>query len=221
MLNFLSPIQTLFHKVFDLHFLKSFGCECFLYLRPFRHCKFSFHYECCVFIGYSPVHKGYKCLSLVSGKTYISSNVNFNEMCYPFAELSQISSPSPSPPFVFANSLVNPILPVPPREVSVTYENTNTSLCRSSLSRSHIQPTLSVSTPHLFSPSPLLPHHTPESSFTSPRGSPQHTFCEQFSTSPHVSTHTQHIDDTKSPSPQYCSPRSQAVLTPMHAIVED
>ena len=88
-LNFLSPVQKLFHKNFDFSLLKCFGCACFPFLRPYRNKKFSFHSEKCVFIGYSPHHKGYRCLSLTSGKTYISSNVIFHETSFPFAKVHE------------------------------------------------------------------------------------------------------------------------------------
>ena len=40
--------------------------------------------RCCVFIGYSPSHKGYKCLH-ASGKIYIARHVVFDEFTFPYA----------------------------------------------------------------------------------------------------------------------------------------
>jgi hypothetical protein len=41
----------------------------------------------CAFLGYSNLHKGYKCLDISSGCVCISRNVVFDEVVFPFAEL--------------------------------------------------------------------------------------------------------------------------------------
>jgi hypothetical protein len=41
----------------------------------------------CVFLGYSNVHKGFKCLDIYSGRVYISRDVIFNENVFLFASL--------------------------------------------------------------------------------------------------------------------------------------
>ena len=87
--------SVLYNKDFDYTFLKVFGCECFPYLRPYNHNKLEFRSSKCTFIGYSPVHKGYKCLH-PSGRIYISRHVLFNETSFPFASLSCSCSSSVS-----------------------------------------------------------------------------------------------------------------------------
>ena len=79
-----SPFELIYDQQPDYSFLKVFGCECFPYLRPFQHQKLNFKLEPCLFLGYSPNHKGYKCLS-TSGRLYISRNVIFNETVFPYA----------------------------------------------------------------------------------------------------------------------------------------
>jgi hypothetical protein len=40
-----------------------------------------------VFIGYSGLHKGYKCLHIPTGRVYISRDVIFDEHAFPFSKL--------------------------------------------------------------------------------------------------------------------------------------
>ena len=62
-LKLLSPYEKLFKHKLDYTFLKCFNCLCYPYLRDFNKHKFDFHTTKCIFIGYSPSYKGYKCLT--------------------------------------------------------------------------------------------------------------------------------------------------------------
>jgi len=73
----------MFKKKSDYHFLRVFGCVCYLLLRPYNPQKFYFKSSVCLFQGYPSQHKGYICLSS-SGKTYISRHVTFNENIIPY-----------------------------------------------------------------------------------------------------------------------------------------
>lgn len=61
-LNNKSPFFLLKFQFPDYKFLKCFGCACFPFLRPYNSQKVDFHSKECIFLGYSPSHKGYKCL---------------------------------------------------------------------------------------------------------------------------------------------------------------
>jgi transposase InsO family protein len=81
----LSPLQRLFQTPPNYSLLKIFGCACWPHLRPYNRHKLSFRSKPCVFIGYSSLHKGYKCLDMDSGRVYISRDVVFDEALFPFS----------------------------------------------------------------------------------------------------------------------------------------
>jgi hypothetical protein len=91
-----TPLETLFHEQPDYGFLRVFGCACWLNLRPYNNHKLSFRSTQCVFLGYSSMHKGYKCLDRATCRIYISRDVVFNESLFPFAAPSTIPSSSPT-----------------------------------------------------------------------------------------------------------------------------
>ena len=84
-------------------FLRAFGCACWPYLRPYNRHKLDFRSKCCIFIGYSIGHQGYKCLDVATGKIFISRHVVFDESIYPYtvptsASLTPKSNPVVLPP---------------------------------------------------------------------------------------------------------------------------
>ena len=92
LLKFKSPYQLLFNQDPDYSFLRTFGCMCYPYLRPYAATKLDSRSECCTFLGYSAFHRGYRCISMTSGRLYISRDVIFSEIVYPFATKSMDSS---------------------------------------------------------------------------------------------------------------------------------
>lgn len=66
--------------------LRVFGCACFPFLIPYNSSKLQFRSSKCIFLGYSPSHKGYFCLHS-SGKIYISPTIEFNEKEFPYHSL--------------------------------------------------------------------------------------------------------------------------------------
>jgi hypothetical protein len=92
-LQFQSPYEKLFNTSPDYLFLKTFGCSCWPNLRPYNTHKLQPCSTQCVFLGYSLIHKGYKCLHLPSNRLYISRDVVFDETTFPFHKYSSSSPP--------------------------------------------------------------------------------------------------------------------------------
>ena len=63
-----SPFYRLFSRHPDYSMLKLFGCRCFPYLKDRASTKFEPKSYPCIFIGYSSIHKGFRCYHLPSRK---------------------------------------------------------------------------------------------------------------------------------------------------------
>lgn len=57
-----SPFQQVYNRKPDYLFLCVYGCQCFPYLCPYNRHKIDFCSTPCVFLGYSRIHHGYRCL---------------------------------------------------------------------------------------------------------------------------------------------------------------
>lgn len=88
-----SPFHKLFNTLPDYSFLKVFGCAAFPFTRPYNSSKMEYRSQKCIFLGYSPLHKGYRCLSS-DGKIYISKSVEFDESSFPYELLFNLKSSS-------------------------------------------------------------------------------------------------------------------------------
>jgi hypothetical protein len=87
-LDFSSPLELLFKEKPNYGGLRTFGSSCWPNLRPFNTQKLQFRSKQCVFLGYSNLHKGFKCLDVAEGWVYISRDVVFDEIVYPFSKLN-------------------------------------------------------------------------------------------------------------------------------------
>jgi hypothetical protein len=97
LLKNISPFEKLFHTAPEYNFLKTFGCACWLNLRPYNSHKLQPRSTQCVFLGYSISHKGYKCFHIPTGRTYISRDVIFLETQFPFQQVpNPVSQSTPS-----------------------------------------------------------------------------------------------------------------------------
>jgi histone deacetylase 1/2 len=81
------PLEVLFQEKPDYSMLRTFGCACWPNLRPYNTHKLAFCSTRCAFLGYSQLHKGFKCLDISSRRIYTSRDVVFDEQIFPFAEL--------------------------------------------------------------------------------------------------------------------------------------
>lgn len=82
-LKFETPFLKLFGRHPDYNGLKVLGCKCFPYLRYQSQNKFLKKTFPCVFLGYSPNHKGYRFVDPTANKVYISRHVVFDESIFP------------------------------------------------------------------------------------------------------------------------------------------
>nr|XP_016489332.1 PREDICTED: uncharacterized protein LOC107809250 [Nicotiana tabacum] len=78
-----SPYELVFHTPPNYSFFRPFGCLCFPNLQAYRCRKLASLSAACVFLGYSPNHKGYRCMHLTTKRVYISRRVRFIEHVFP------------------------------------------------------------------------------------------------------------------------------------------
>lgn len=82
-LGYKTPLEVLFNTKPDYQYFKVFGCLCYPFTRAYNSNKLEPRSIPCTFLGYSPKHKGYECLSS-SGRLYVSRDVVFEESNFPF-----------------------------------------------------------------------------------------------------------------------------------------
>jgi hypothetical protein len=83
-----TPLHKLLGATLDYSNFRVFGCACWPNLRPYNSHKLELRSTRCVFLGYSNMHKGFKCLDVSRGRIYISRDVIFDETVFPFATLN-------------------------------------------------------------------------------------------------------------------------------------
>jgi histone deacetylase 1/2 len=109
-----SPFDCLFQRPPAYHFLRTFGCLCFPFLRPYNNHKLNFRSSPCVYFGYSSSHLGYRCFDIESHRMYISRHVRFHEHVFPFdnsEHITQVSAQNhtPSPATILPNLTHSPL----------------------------------------------------------------------------------------------------------------
>jgi hypothetical protein len=142
-----SPYFKLYNKESDYQKLRVFGCLCYPLLRPYGLHKLEYRSKPCIFLGYN--FAGYKCLDLVTNKSYLSKHVIFYEQSFPAKDQanthlqSKINAKGDAPLFLPISCSIPYIMPTVSDHIVALVESSS-------------KPTPSQSTPS--SPSP---HHLP------------------------------------------------------------
>jgi hypothetical protein len=113
-----SPAPTPHHALFGTppryDHLRVFGCACYPNTSATASHKLAPRSTRCVFLGYSPDHKGYRCLDLTSRRVLISRHVVFDELDFPYSTSSAPSSDPELERLFPTDPVVQPPLPVCP-----------------------------------------------------------------------------------------------------------
>jgi hypothetical protein len=110
-LHFSTPHFSLFKTVPSYEHLRVFGCTCYPNLSATTSHKLDPRSAKCVFLGYSPHHKGYRCLDPLSNRIIPSRHVVFDESTFPFVEQQPTAS---SQDFDFLDNITTGTNPMQP-----------------------------------------------------------------------------------------------------------
>jgi histone deacetylase 1/2 len=127
--------DTPFHRLLgvqpDYTFLRTFGCACWPSLHKYNARKLAFRSTMCVFLGYSPMHKGYKCLDRSTGRIYISRDVIFEKSVFPYSTPGVVIDVS-TLAHAIASPSDEPVTSVNMRNYDLSYLSPNAPVCVSS-----------------------------------------------------------------------------------------
>jgi histone deacetylase 1/2 len=84
-LDLKTPHEALFSTPPSYDHLRVYGCLCYPNTAATIPHKLAPRSVPCVFIGYAPEHKGYRCLDRTTGRVYTSRHVTFDEGSFPFS----------------------------------------------------------------------------------------------------------------------------------------
>ncbi|KAJ9542336.1 hypothetical protein OSB04_028842 [Centaurea solstitialis] len=88
-LSYASPVRRLYQKEPSYSHLRTFGCLCYPLIPSSTIHKLQPRSTSCVFLGYPPNHRGYKCYDLSSHKIIICRHVLFDETQFPFSGVTK------------------------------------------------------------------------------------------------------------------------------------
>jgi len=110
-LNMSTPFFALHGTLPSYHDLRAFGCTCYPNLSATTPHKLAPRSTLCAFLGYSPDHKGYRCLDLNTNRVIVSRHVVFDETTFLFS-LSRPSPPQQELDFLTDDDTI-PVSPLP------------------------------------------------------------------------------------------------------------
>lgn len=90
----ISPFQKLFKRTPNYKILRVFGSGCYPWLQPYNNNKLEPRFRLCVFNGYCPTTKHYRCFDRESSKVFISRHLLFQEDLFPFSGSDDPSMPT-------------------------------------------------------------------------------------------------------------------------------
>lgn len=149
-IDFRVPYTLSFKTNPDYKFLRVFDCACFPLLRPYDAYKLDFRSHECFFLGYSTSHKGYMRISF-NGRLYISKDILFNELRFPYLDFFTRLVPSLSP----SRSLT--LSPLPMSSPSLFPENQQSIVSSTSITESSHSEDIAVSGSSLVPVSATVP----------------------------------------------------------------
>jgi histone deacetylase 1/2 len=121
-----TPLFRLLQVQPNYSFLRIFGCACWPSLRKYNSHNLEFRSKACVFLGYSPMRKGYKCLDRSTGCIFISRDVVFDEKVFPFSTPSvSVDASTLEQAITFPSD--EPVTSVPMRNYDLSFLTTNPS----------------------------------------------------------------------------------------------
>ena len=88
LLGHVSPLEILYARQPSYSHLRVFGCLCYPLFPSTTINKLQPRSTPCVFLGYPPNHRGYKCYDMSSRKIFVSRHVLFDETQFPFSTLN-------------------------------------------------------------------------------------------------------------------------------------
>lgn len=85
-LHYKSPFEILFAAAPNFSNLRTFGCLCYPWLRPYTHNKLEPRSTPCIYLGISKPHHSHLCFDPIRSKLYATRDVKFDEnvlsLCY-------------------------------------------------------------------------------------------------------------------------------------------
>ena len=120
LLKGISPFELLHDVSPNYAHFHPFGCRVYPCLRDYAPHKLSPQGIPCIFLGYSSMHKGFRCLDISISQIYITRHAKFDEFYFPFSNTGPISSISHLGFFLFdePSKLVVISLPAPSKPSS-------------------------------------------------------------------------------------------------------